>query len=119
MVVLLVPADHASLLTQEEYFKLIEQDMPAAFESDGRYKGLARVVAHIRAHCAHGRMMGGGRGSRLTRDVRQLLRIGHGAGSPVSGKHGRLDVLGGFPLTCPVHTVGVCADVQVGVPQRV
>lgn len=32
-------ADHASLLTQEEYFKLIEQDMPAELESDGKYKG--------------------------------------------------------------------------------
>jgi hypothetical protein len=32
-------ADHASLLTQEEYFKLIGEEMPAAFESDGQYKG--------------------------------------------------------------------------------
>lgn len=30
---------HASLLTQEEYFKLIGQDMPVAFESDGSFKG--------------------------------------------------------------------------------
>lgn len=34
-----VSADHASLLTQEEYFKLIEQDMPAQMESDGKFKG--------------------------------------------------------------------------------
>lgn len=33
------PADHASLLNQEEYFKLIEQDMPVAFQSDGSFKG--------------------------------------------------------------------------------
>jgi hypothetical protein len=34
-----VSADHASLLTQEEYFKLVEQDMPAQMESDGKFKG--------------------------------------------------------------------------------
>lgn len=34
-----LPSAHASLLTQEEYFKLIGEDMPVAFESNGSFKG--------------------------------------------------------------------------------
>lgn len=32
-------SDHAALLTQEEYFKFIGQDMLAELESDGKFKG--------------------------------------------------------------------------------
>jgi len=32
-------AEHASLLTQEEYFKLTDQEFAPAMKSDGSFKG--------------------------------------------------------------------------------